>query len=222
MCLCNNCSRSMFGKTCSIPTENEKLYMWKKQREVINDDGTCDYYKKIRVIDKVKKIVFMPYYYITRKFEMVRDFFNYNVIKRIKYKFDIRDSWNLNTSISDFIVPRLKYFIESKPMGVPGVLLDRKFIEDNNLTQYFNGELQDEWFNHDFDSIEPYNAWINILNAMLETFEYNSRKHNKDYDYMKINDYGEYELDKDMYEEIREMNNEGLRLFSIFFNNLWD
>lgn len=221
MCLCDNCSRSMFNNTCSIPTEND-MYMWKNHREVINDDGTCDYYKKERVIEKIKDFFLTPYYRASRKIEAVCDFFKFNVVNRMKYKFDIRDTWNLSTSISEFIVPRLKYFIKNKPMGTPGQLVNRKFVEDNNLTQYFSGELNDEWFDPNGDNTETYDAWIKILSAMLKTFEYNSDSFSEEYNVMVTNDYGELELDHELLKQRNDMNAEGLRLFSIFFENLWD
>jgi len=221
--LCDKCSRSMFNKTCGIPAEyNKDMFLWKKQREVLNEDGTCDFYTKERMIDKIKDYLSTPYYRVLRMFGDIRDFFKYSVFKRIKYKFDIRDTWDLNTSISEFIIPRLTYFINSKPMGTPGLLLDRKFVEDNDLSKYFSGELKDEWFDRDSDTYEPYNAWMNILSAMLTSFEYNSDKFDDKYSYMDINGYGEHEINNDRYQEIMDMNTEGLRLFALFFGNLWD
>jgi hypothetical protein len=213
----------MFDKTCSIPSdEYDNMSVWMKQREVINDDGTCDHYMKEPLIEKIKDLFLVPYYRISRRVEAVIDFFKFSVFKRIKYKFDIRDTWCLTSSISEFIVPRLTYFINNKPMGTPGQLTNRKFVEEHDLAKYFKGELQDEWFDSDGDSNESYDAWMNILLAILNVFEYNSNEFDEKYNIMRTNEYGEREVDQDLLDKRNEMADEGLRLFALFFGNLWD
>lgn len=222
MCLCENCNRTLGSKMCTIPNEDGTLFTWSNQREVLNSDGSCDYHDPKTWKDELKTRIKRPYYMISNRFDMIRDFFKYRVIKRAKYGFDIRDTWSLGSVTAQFLAPRLRHFIDNKPMGVPGVLMDRTYVEDNNLSQYFDGELQDEWFGHDSSVDEPMKAWIAILEKIYFSMDYVSNEWDDKYNYMIKNEYGESNIDRDKYAELTANSNEGLRLLGIFFVNLWD
>jgi len=221
--LCDNCTRALFDGTCAVPND-ENSFEWKKQRDLLEDDGTCSYYHKETLRDKLIDILSTPYHKLNKMFTYVGDIIKYSIFNRIKYGFDVRDTWSLDVSISKFIVPRLVYFIDNKPTGVPSQLTDKQFVEKHGLSIYFNSELQDEWFSNNSDITEPYNAWINILTAILYPFQYEYNSDTPTYTecYMSINEYGEKSIDSSLFKKHTHDYEEGLRLFSIFFQNLWD
>ena len=99
-------------------------------------------------------------YWISNTAIEIRNFFKFNVIGRIRHGFDIRDTWNLDSSIGRYIVPRLKFFIINKPAGHPSLLDDADFVAKHNLKQYVG------------DGEDNYAAWIIILNKILVAFSF--------------------------------------------------
>ena len=113
----------------------------------------------------------------------------------------IEDSWNLDNSFCNWIIPRLKQ-LRDKSFGYPGCLditckyqgtVNKDFVDTNNLNEYFND-----------DEDEPGNtAWKKILSEMITGFEeYREKSYNIDFDYSKTQN--------------------SLRFFKLFFRHLWD
>ena len=81
-------------------------------------------------------------------------------------------------------------------MGYPSLLDDKEFIKNNNLEQYFAVPSTDE---------SNFETWIAILKKMEKAFKLILDSNFKS---------NSSENEKDI--------NEGLRLFAIFFQSLWD
>ncbi len=224
MSLCDNCNRLMGDTTCMIPTDDGKYYTWEKTREVLSESGECEHYEHTSWKDKLKDHITKPYYRIARRFESVRDFFRYSVVGRVKHKIDIRDTWNLGDNIALYMKPRLRYFIDNEPMGVPGLLMTKSFVEDNELSQYYGGELNDEWFDDHGDVDEGMKAWISILEKMYYSVDYVTHKWDVEdtFNIHDVNEYGEREINREKSDELDKKVKEGFRLLGIFFQSLWD
>ena len=224
--LCRNCKRTIGEYTCFIPYEghtelNEDLCEWKKHKEVLNADGSCVYYQHKKDIEKVASMIKSQYYKVCRILDSIQQFVKYQIVGRIKNGFDTRDCWGLNYSVAKYMLPRLKFFIKNKPMGHPSGLCDKKYVDDNNLEQYYNTPINDEWFSYDYSGEECYNAWMNILNAIYYSIEFNA---NEDEPKFSVNLVGgdEYEIDMDKLTERSKKVEEGFRLLGLFFQDLWD
>ncbi len=220
MSLCDNCQRKFGSHQCFIPTDDDKYSTWEKNRLVLNEDGTCDYHKPETLSHRVKRWFRCEWYGIQRLWDDIISFFKYQIYNRIKYGFDIRDSWSVFSNTAKFVKPRLRLMIDKKPHGCPSIFTIRSEVEANNLSQYFSGELQDEWFDHSGTIEEPMKAWINVLEAIYFSIDYCVDENTDECYY--TNEFGEQELD---YEKLLALNakvSEGLRLFGLLFQNLWD
>lgn len=220
MSLCDSCKRKFGDKRCFIPTDDDKYSEWKLNRLVLKEDGSCDHYDPETFKDKVKDWFKGEWYRIERYAENVRDFFKYQIFNRIKYGFDIRDSWSVFSATAKFVRPRLRYMIDRKPHGCPSIFTDRKSVEDNDLAKYFSGELQDSWFDDNSDIGEHMKAWGNALEAIYYSIDYCVHE-NMD-ECFNTNEFGEMVYDKDKGEALHNKVSEGLRLFGLLFQNLWD
>jgi len=222
MSICDNCQRQFGEKTCFIPTEDGKYSEWKRSRLVLNTDGTCNHYnpKPDTLLYHIAKWFKGERYRLERYWDNVVSFFKYQIYNRIKYGFDIRDSWSVFSNTAKYVKPRLRRMIDNEPHGCPSIFTSRAEVEANNLSQYFSGELQDEWFDHSGTIEEPMKAWINALEAI-----YFSIDHCVDSDIdscFYTNEHGEREYDKAKGEALHAKVSEGLRLFGLLFQNLWD
>jgi len=219
--ICDNCKKSFGSKMCFIPTKDNKFVEWKKSRLVLNDDSTCDFYDPKNLKDRIFDVIKGEYYRTCRFFSNIYDFFKYNIILRIRYGFDIRDSWSVYSATAEFMRPRLRRMIDKDPHGCPSLFTDRKLVEKNNLAPYFSGELKDEWFT-DTDIEEPMKAWLNVLEAIYYSVEFVTDEFGDKFNYFYKNEYGEDELDKEKSLEVHNRVDEGFRLLGLFFQNLWD
>lgn len=218
---CDNCQRKIVNNTCFIPTDSSNEYsVWKKNRLVLNADGTCDYHKPETWKHRIKDFFRFEWYRIQRYWDNIISFFKYQIYNRIKYGFDIRDSWSLFSNTAKYVKPRLRLMIDKNPHGCPSIFTDRKLVEANNLGRYFSGELQDEWFDHSGDIEEPMKAWINVLETIYFSIDY--CVYEKNDECFSINEFGEMEYDRDKGIALQAKVDEGLRLFGLLFQNLWD
>jgi hypothetical protein len=132
------------------------------------------------------------FYRMKMKWYSFINFFRYNLYGRIKYGFNMMDTWNLDYTMSKFIYPRLKYFRDNCSHGYPAILDSVGFIAENDLGQYVVSN----------DNGDNFDTWLNILDNMLIGFKS-----------MASDDL--YSL------ESHEQNCESLRLFSLFYTGLW-
>jgi hypothetical protein len=218
---CENCQRKVVNNTCFIPTDASEQYSeWKKNRLVLNADGTCDYHKPETWKHRVSDWFRFEWYRIQRYWENVVSFFKYQIFNRIKHGFDIRDSWSLFSNTAKYVRPRLRRMIDNDPHGCPSIFTTRAEVEANNLSQYFSGELQDEWFDHESTIDEPMKAWINVLEAIYFSIDYCVDEKNDEC--FSTNEFGEMVYDREKGDALHAKVSEGLRLFGLLFQNLWD
>jgi len=186
--LCSSCDRALIG-LCGIPTdESEELFELKKQEEVFTDKSTCDMYKHKTNLMKFKDYINMKVYGFKMTYYNTRSFFRNNLYGRIKYGFNIEDTWNLDANIAKYAAPRIKY-LSKKVQGYPGMLDDDDYLMDNSLIAYADKN--------------PLVTWKNILEYMANGF----------------NSISGDNFDEENQEDIQK---ETLRLFTLFYFNLWD
>lgn len=77
--------------------------------------------------------------------------------QKIIYGFSDMDIYTLNTSIAKFMVPRLKRF-KKLLRGVPGVLLDEKFIKYTDVER--NQEIE-----------KKSKKWVAIIDSIIYSME---------------------------------------------------
>lgn len=222
MSLCENCTHHIGNNTCMVPIKNGEFYTWSTSTDVLNDDGSCVHYDAITFLDKVTGVITKPYYTILRHVESISDFVRYSIVGRIKYGFDIRDTWNLGDSVAGYMKPRLRYYIDSEPMGVPGSLVSKDYVLDNDLAQYFDGELKDEWFDADSDVNEVMKAWVAILEAMYFSLEYMTDKWDDKFSTSYTDIHGKFTVNREKTKLLDDKVVEGNRLLGLFLQNIWD
>jgi hypothetical protein len=189
-CLCGSCTNSMVTKCFKPINDGLGSSMMEEQSDVLNLDGTCDYYNHRTISIKIKDYIRYKLYAFKMRILDIKVLFRHNLYGRLRYGFDLTDLWSLDSSITKFVYPRLKQFIKQGTQGHPGLIEDDKFIKDNNLSPYVGK-----------DGME---TWNNILNKMLLGFEALNKQ-------------------EDMYSDESQSNvEEGLRLFALFYQNLWD
>jgi len=191
--LCSSCDRNFLNSMCSVPYEDSTDYTEIKQsKDVINKDGSCDLYKhktfKLRLIEWFN----VKLYGIKMRYWDIRSFFRNNLYGRIKYGFNIEDTWSLDISVAKYLAPRIRY-LANNSNGYP-VTLTEDLIKTNKLTPYVGKD-------------EP-ETWHNILIFMADGFD--SIVNNT------------FEIDEDKAQESENVKNETLRLFHLFYFNLWD
>jgi len=177
-------------KPCEIKYNGQSTSSLERCSEVRETEHSCDFYDKTTIKDKIGSFFGRLFYSIKMKLLDVKVLFKYNLYGRIRYGFNLTDVWSLDSSMTKFIYPRLKYFVEKGTQGYPGVLCDTEFIKENKI-EYLVGD-------------EESDTWDNILKAMLAGF--------------KIMHSDTYMNDMTDIDEV----NEALRLFAIFYQNLWD
>ena len=211
--LCDSCKRYLMTDTCTIPYK-DKYTEWVKTKDTLSADGSCVHYDKKTISYIMKEFVMGWWYYISHKVTFVYDFFKYKLFLYLKYGFDIRDTWNFNDSISQYIEPRLNYFINHNRQGTPSILWDIEFIKEHNLEQYFSVEPNDKTLDSDNnDNYEiVFDAWNTILNKIHRATHINNHKWDND----KYTDksYNPYKHNDDV--------TEGFRLLGIFILEIWD
>ena len=223
MCkLCKSCEHNLGIMFCMRPIKGSKNSEMLEYAEVINDDGTCDHYKKEPMPSRIWDAITTPYYRVARRVEAVIDFFKYSVIGRMKYGFDTRDSWNLDVATAMFISPRLTKLINDEPWGVPCDLTIKDQVIKHKLEPYFNGELQDEWFGHDSDIVEASEAWMKILKEIEFGITTTANQWTRDFPYYTVDENGKKVLDRDLFMKHNERLDESFRLLGLFFRNLND
>lgn len=221
---CHNCKCHIGGDHCGIPYK-DGMTQWVRCRDTYRFepylvDGhpttgftfICAHFDPKSKWDKFVEKVEKPYYAFLRNVEKVTDFFRYSCYGRIKNGFDPRDCWDLGSATAKYLKPRLDKYIkdyEDHGHGVPSKLVCKDYVIDNNLAQYFDGELQDEWFEHDSDMVPNSIAWLNILKKIQFSIGNTVAEFHGDVDY-------------DVLRQVRRDTEEGYRLLGLFFENLWD
>lgn len=210
--LCNNCTKSILNTFCAIETdETKKYYSVQHNREVLNNDGTCNHYDAKSISTKIQDYIMKKVYFVKNKITSVIDFFKYKIILKVKYGFDIRDTWGLGDAVAHFTVPRLKYLINTlnnNGYGTPTLLLDKTFIANNNLEKYYNFEITDNVNVYNDEDVDKYfKIWLTILDKILYSLEL-----------MDSDDIYYEAINNENYEDYYE----GLRLFGIFLPTLFD
>lgn len=120
-------------------------------------------------------------------------------IQRHKRGFDDTELWNLDETLSKFIYPRLKVFIENEPHGYPG-----------HLELCYPSKLKG-----DRRSKHYHKLWISILHKMLKAFEPAKDKG------AWLDSLGHTPTKED-WQQYNDIIDEGLRLFSKHYFGLWD
>ncbi len=158
--ICDSCNNAIVTR-CFKPSDTlyngEPTYTMELQDEVRSNETECQFYDKTTTSQKVKNFFNRIKYYIVNKFADLRVFFVYNLYGRIKYGFDLTDLWSLDSSITKFVYPRLKRFVEKGTQGYPSVISDDEYMKNNNL-EYLIGA-------------DEMTTWNNILNKILKAFE---------------------------------------------------
>jgi hypothetical protein len=108
--------------------------------------------------------------------------------------FSDSETWNLDAVMTEFILPRLKRFIEVRDGSFPS-----EFIEDDE--DELDGDAADA------SHARSLKKWHEVLDAMVDAFEI----HNDD----------SFGGDTDMGEKMKKMKS-GLRLFAKYYCYLWD
>ena len=129
------------------------------------------------------------------------------LFQRVRWGFSDRDLWNFDTTIAKFMIPRLKRFSKIKH-SYPG-------------------------WNFETDSEMSFEEWTEILSKIINAFEV-FLMDDPDIEYIKeawIDDGGCFHsiTDPDLEEKFKveqerrqKVVKEGLKLFSIYFESLWD
>jgi len=145
--ICNKCNRHFIDGLCFMHYDDEHEYTEIKNSDnIMNDDKTCDYFQKITIFMKISNYFSQKLYGIKMKYYEIRSFFKNNLYGRIKYGFNIEDTWNLDTNIAKYMYPRVEY-LSNHVNGYPGWLTDGKFLETNNLDKYYNDDKSIMWEN---------------------------------------------------------------------------
>ncbi len=213
---------------CSTPSEDENIFHGITHhvhscRDICKYDSSvgnfvCDHCDPMTTLEYWWENTTQMYWYpVVRKAEAVKDFIRFSIIGRMKHKFDPRDCWDLGSATAKFMLPRLRKFIDDKPMGYPSQLADMNFIRKHKLLGYFRKPIDYDWFHRDNDDgdDEFAQAWINILEHM-----YRSVKTVTD-DFYGNSDISE-PYNNDVENKKRHNTEKGLGLIGVFFQNLWD
>ena len=137
-----------------------------------------------------------------------------------------RDLWSLDCTFTDFILPRLKSFRKSKLNGYPACL-------EEGAVHNHGGSINKEQEEKNFQ------IWFGTIDKMILAFEY--MKLNGDDLDSGVEDFEFVDSKKDGYKEMKikknedkwslymkeckrrqEVIEEGLSLFSKYYQNLWD
>lgn len=137
--------------------------------------------------------------------------------------FDDSETWSLDSTIVEFILPRLKRFKEvRKNSGLPSHIAE-KFREGYELNQY--GCIIDEKVRREqWDKAEKY--WDDLLQKMIDAFQ---DIHDENYDFdawidkwnLKLTKAREKDKNFNLVEEQIKLREHGLKIFQENFFNLW-
>lgn len=158
------------------------------------------------------------YFWFYRTFGFLFRIRTYKFIyQKLTKGFSDQDLWGLSSHISELIYPRIKAFRKMKKMSVP-------FFED------------DQWTDEGFplpreDGIDPMKRWNEILDNIVFAFRYDlyeenllSKKDREDFEkkYGIPYDYDIFALNEEVFNKLQEKYKEGMRLFAVYYNDLWD
>ena len=134
--------------------------------------------------------------------------------QKMRFGYSKRELWSLDHTITDFVLPRLKAFrhgesndvTEGGPAGCP--MLD--------------GYDADKMGDAESDAM--YQEWLDILDKMIQAFEYHKLgmtdvKTNSSLWVQGGDEYKEYRNEEERREQIIK---EGLALFGKYYQALWD
>jgi hypothetical protein len=140
------------------------------------------------------------FYRIKHKLFNIFNDLKYKFVLKLKYGFDIRESWSLGHYACKYMQPRLNYLIDNYGYGVPGIFFDEDSIKNLKLERYFpEATISDV----DYEPMEV--AWKNVLKQIKFSIDYEADDISEPYD-----------------ETIQKEVDEGFRLLGIFMQNLWD
>jgi len=196
--ICKTCQHEL-GDMCMKPlaetdASGEHYHELLRSKDVLSLDGTCHVYAKKTIKYKIDMYVSQKVYSFKMMYWTVRSFFKNNLYGRIKYGFNIEETWNLDDTITKFIYPRLKYLFNESYGGHPA-MLDIEFCNEHNLNQYNLDEVDNMM-----------DIWSQIKSQILYGFDM-MYKQNKTFE----------TLTKEQHVEVQE----SLRLFALFYTNLW-
>lgn len=148
----------------------------------------------IKVLKNHKYLLYRPKYWYHDAKSWIK-----GKIFQAKHGFDYRDTWNLDYKISEYILPRLKYFRDNLH-SVPPRKDKKAKMTDSGPTCL---------------SIKEWQAMIDKMSFafqyVVDGRELNDKYWNKDYVF-------DQKTAKDDYKKYEE----GMKLFSIWFSHLWD
>ena len=149
-------------------------------------------------------------------------------LKKLKiHSFSNLELWNLDATLARYIAEGLRQYIKSERHGFPGKLLPKE--NPYNPTAEETQKAVQEWekiLKHMYYAFEQ--IYLNYPDSPRELWD----KENNDYGRVKINykthslDFSEIkeppqeilDADHEYYQKIKE----GLQLFAIYFQDLWD
>jgi hypothetical protein len=131
--------------------------------DIFNDE---DYFKS-STLDTIKK-------WFTNKYYVIRNFFKYNVILRMKYKIDPRDTWELDIVITKKIVKTLCHLKGHEGIAGFDSILEAlgKYMDDHDYSNYHEAETAYRKLYNiiSHDLIEPYHS--KFIKFVLPRLEY--------------------------------------------------
>jgi hypothetical protein len=193
----------------------KKVLFWVDEDEIYNlkDDPNNSYEIWVKILNPVCTGI-----------QKVLDFIH----PRINYvKIDFWDTWSMDHTLADIILPMLKQLQETKN-GAP-------YTDDEDVPEYLRSHMaqpkENEW---DTDSLH-FMRWDWILAEMIWAFEQkvDDEADSKFFDYSECgdekfpwNDDGQYvskvKYDKEGHEKWQNRKRNGFRLFGKYYENLWD
>jgi hypothetical protein len=193
----------------------KKVLFWVDEDEIYNlkDDPNNSYEIWVKILNPVCTGI-----------QKVLDFIH----PRINYvKIDFWDTWSMDHTLADIILPMLKQLQETKH-GAP-------YTDDEDVPEYLRSHMaqpkENEW---DTDSLH-FMRWDWILAEMIWAFEQkvDDEADSKFFDRSECadekfpwNDDGQYvskvKYDKEGHEKWQNRKRNGFRLFGKYYENLWD
>ena len=138
-------------------------------------------------------------------------------------KIDRYDTWSMDHTLADIILPMLKQLQETK-QGAP-------HTDDEDVPEYLRSHMaQPKEYEWDIDSLH-FQRWDWILNEMIWAFEQKVDDTAEDqfFDHSERNDKDPWDpeyvgpgFDKEGYTRWHERKTNGFRLFGKYYENLWD
>lgn len=105
--------------------------------------------------------------------------------------------WNLNNTIAKLILPKLRKFRNAKLMGTPVCL----HLDENGGMSFLTVE-----------------EWRNVLDEIIFAFDFTLNEER----YIKSCETSDFSYDWESIKKLNERREKGLKLFALYYNDLWD